>query len=148
MNWYERAVLPQTLDTGMNQRPFSEIRKTMVSQAHGRILEIGMGSGLNFAHYSQDVQHFVALEPSEKLRSMTASRAQSRSLELEFIGLSGESIPVEDNKFGDVVITCALCAIPDHHQTLAEIRRVLESGWRMILLEHGTEPEVSFRFGM
>ena len=82
MNWYERAVLPQILDTGMNQRPFSEISKTMVSQAHGRILEIGMGSGLNFAHYSQDVQRFVALEPSEKLRSMTASRAQSRSLEL------------------------------------------------------------------
>ena len=82
MNWYERAVLRQILDTGMNQRPFSEIRKTMVSQAHGKILEIGMGSGLNVPHYSQDVQHFVALEPFEKLRSVTALRAQSRSLEL------------------------------------------------------------------
>ena len=102
-----------------------------------------MGSGLNVPHYSRDVQHFVALEPSEKLRSMTASGAQSRSLELSFIGLSGESIPVEDNQFGDVVITCTLCAIPDHHQTLAEIRRVLESGWRMIYLEHGPVPEVS-----
>ncbi len=82
MNWYERAVLPQILDTAMNQSPFTEIRETMVSQANGRILEIGMGSGLNGPHYSQDVQHFVALEPFEKLRSMTASRAQSRSLEL------------------------------------------------------------------
>ena len=82
MNWYERALLPQILDTAMNQSPFREIRGTMVSQAHGRIPEIGMGSGLNVPHYSQDVQHFVALEPSEKLRSVTASRAQSRSLEL------------------------------------------------------------------
>ncbi|MAW28526.1 MAG: hypothetical protein CMP98_06995 [Gammaproteobacteria bacterium] len=59
------------------------------------------------------------------------------------MGLSGESIPVEDNQFGDVVITCTLCAIPDHHQTLAEIRRVLEAGWRMIFSEHGPVPEVS-----
>ena len=82
MNWYERAVLPQILDTAMNQPPFSEIRETMVSQAYGRIPEIGMGSGLNVPHYSQDVQHFVALEPFERLRSITASRPQSRSLEL------------------------------------------------------------------
>ncbi|MEM7364629.1 MAG: class I SAM-dependent methyltransferase [Pseudomonadota bacterium] len=143
MNWYERNILPRILDTAMNQTAFRAIRETMVSQARGRILEIGMGSGLNIPHYRQDVQHLVALEPSEKLRTMAASRAQPRSLELEFIGLSGESIPVEDNQFDDVVITWTLCTIPDHHQALAEIRRVLKPGGRMIFSEHGLAPEPS-----
>ncbi len=121
-------------------------RAKIVPRAAGDILEIGIGSGLNLDFYQRDqVSRLIGLEPSPEMRQMAAARAEACGMEVEFIGLEAEQIPLDDNEVDNIVVTYSLCTIPDPEAALAQMRRVLKPEGRLFFCEHGLAPEGSTR---
>ena len=146
MNWYENHVLPRLLDFACSTRPNMKQREKIVPQAQGDVLEIGTGSGLNFPYFDQNkVRKIWALEPSEPMRRLASENLIDSSLDVEFIDLPGEQIPLEENSVDTVLVTYTLCTIPDTAAALEGVRRVLKPGGRLLYCEHGTAPDASVR---
>jgi ubiquinone/menaquinone biosynthesis C-methylase UbiE len=139
---YERFVLPRLLDLAMRQKPIMKQRAKVVPLAHGRVLEIGLGTGLNLAFYDRGkLEKLYGLEPSPELRDVAARRARETGLEIEFVGLRGEEIPLDDASVDTVVTTYTMCTIPDLERALGEMRRVLRTGGALLFSEHGRAPD-------
>jgi len=146
MSWYEDRVLPQLLNLACSTRPNMKQREKIVPQAAGDVLEVGTGSGLNFAYFDQTRVHKVwALEPSEPMRQLARERLADSKLEVEFIDLPGEEIPLDDNSVDTVLITYTLCTIPDPGAALDGMRRVLKPGGCLLYCEHGPAPDANVR---
>jgi ubiquinone/menaquinone biosynthesis C-methylase UbiE len=142
MGFYERRILPALIDFSMRQRPIMKQREKVVPRARGRVLEVGIGSGLNLSFYRpEQVERVWGLDPSVELQRRARERAARAGVEVEFIGLSGEEIPVESEFFDTVVVTYTLCSIPDVSRALGEMARVLKSGGRLLFSEHGIAPD-------
>jgi ubiquinone/menaquinone biosynthesis C-methylase UbiE len=143
MGFYQERILPHLIQMSMKQEHFEPYRRRAVGSARGRILEIGVGSGLNLPLY-QSGAHVVGLDPSAKLLSMAREVASDRATTIELIEGSAESIPLPDHEFDTVVTTWTMCSIPDLPKALAEVRRVLKADGRLVFAEHGrsTEPGV------
>jgi len=139
MGFYQNKVLPLLIDLAMRQRNFAAYRGRVIPAATGRVLEIGIGSGLNLPFYSNGVQHVIGLDPSPRLLSM-ARRAARRSA-VQFVRGSAEAVPLENGSIDTVVTTWTLCSIPDASRALGEVRRVLKSGGRLVFVEHGLAPD-------
>jgi ubiquinone/menaquinone biosynthesis C-methylase UbiE len=121
-------------------------RAKVVPRAHGRVLEIGIGSGLNLPYYdSSKVSKVWGLDPSPEMTQMARRAAASLPFEVEFIGLPGDEIPLEDASIDSVVVTYTLCTIPDTAPALRQISRVLRPGGELIFCEHGAAPDASVR---
>ncbi|WP_370170307.1 MULTISPECIES: class I SAM-dependent methyltransferase [Hyphomonas] len=119
-------------------------REKVVPQASGRVLEIGSGSGTNFALYdASKIDHLYALEPSEVMLDKARRAAGSLGIghHIDFLQTGAESIPLEDNSIDTVVITFVLCTIPDWEAALKEVRRVLKLGGKILFSEHGLAPD-------
>jgi len=145
-SFYERHVLPPVLDFVMRQEPIMRQRAKVVPEATGRVLEIGIGSGLNLALYDRDrVEAIIGLDPSSELREMARTRAREAGLDVEWIPLGGESIPLGDASVDTVVSTYTMCTIPGIERALAEMRRVLRPGGRLLFSEHGRAPDEGVR---
>jgi ubiquinone/menaquinone biosynthesis C-methylase UbiE len=145
-NWYERHILPHLLELALGVEPLRRQRRKVVPLAHGRVLEIGIGTGLNLPHYDTSrVGRLVGLDPALHLHRRAAERASAAGLEVELIGLAAEKIPIEDASFDSVVMTYTLCTIPDPVAALAEMRRVLAPDGRLIFSEHGLAPDEEAR---
>ena len=143
---YERWFLPKVLDFAMRQPPIMKQRQKVVPLASGRVLEIGIGSGLNLSFYDHGkLEKLWGLEPSPELRALAAERASDAGIEVEFVGLTGEEIPMESAQCDSVVITYTLCTIPDPVRALHEMRRVLKPSGRLFFSEHGRAPDQSVR---
>jgi ubiquinone/menaquinone biosynthesis C-methylase UbiE len=146
MGLYDDYILPPLLDFTMRQSPITKQREKVVPLARGRVLEIGIGSGLNLRHYDTAMlEKLWGLEPSSKLRERAASRAQEAGIDLEFLAMGAEEIPVDDASCDCVLVTYTLCTIPDVARALREMRRVLKSNGRLIFTEHGRAPDASVR---
>ena len=137
MSLYRDQILPRVLNFGMSGKAFAKLRQSVVKNARGRVLEIGFGSGLNLPHYGPDVQELLALDPATLGRKLAAKRLAQVSFPVEFVGLEGENIPLEDNSLDAVVSTWTLCTIPGVRQALQEIKRTLKPGGQFHFLEHG-----------
>jgi ubiquinone/menaquinone biosynthesis C-methylase UbiE len=145
-NWYERHVLPYLLDFVCGIRAVRRQRQKVVPLAQGRVLEIGIGTGLNLEHYDKArVAHIVGLDPGLEMHPLAQKRLKKTELAVELVGLSAEKIPYEDAAFDSVLITYSLCTIPDPVAALKEMRRVLKSGGQLIFCEHGLAPDASVR---
>jgi ubiquinone/menaquinone biosynthesis C-methylase UbiE len=118
------------------------LRKRLVPLAEGKVLEVGIGSGLNLPFYNKSV-HVTGLDPSLELQAYAREVADHESVDVDFIGLSGEEIPENNNSFDTVVMTWTLCTIPDPRKALSEIRRVLKPGGKVIFAEHGEAPDIN-----
>ena len=146
MGLYERWVLPRLLDYAMRQPPIPKQREKVVPQARGEVLEIGIGSGLNLAYYDKGrITRLWGVDPSMELRRKAVERAQEAEIDVEFIGLTGESIPLEDQSVDTVVTTFTLCTIPDPASALGEMYRVLRPGGELLFAEHGRAPDPDVR---
>lgn len=144
MGLYDRHVLPKLLDFAMRQKPIMMQREKVVPQAAGRVLEIGIGSGLNLAFYDRGrVAKLWGLDPSEELRRIARVRAEAAGIEVEFLGLPGEQIPLDAGSVDTVVSTYTMCTIPDVARALGEMRRVLAPGGTLVFSEHGRAPDAS-----
>ncbi|MBT3426563.1 MAG: class I SAM-dependent methyltransferase [Gammaproteobacteria bacterium] len=142
MNWYDRVVLPTLLNTLMKSPEMTRIRARQIPKAQGRVIEIGVGSGLNLPFYEPGTQVF-AIDPSEELQVYAKRVAQQSGTDVVFSAQSGESIPADDNSFDTAVITWTLCTIKDALKALDEVRRVLKPHGKLVFAEHGLAPDAS-----
>jgi ubiquinone/menaquinone biosynthesis C-methylase UbiE len=144
MSFYQDHVLPYLVHASMRQETFEPYRRRVVSSATGRVLEIGVGSGLNLPFYGEQSTSVIGLDPSTKLLSMARHAAAASSRLIEFIDGSAEEIPLPDEAVDSVVTTWTLCTIPDVTRALREMRRVLKPGGQLLFAEHGrsTDPGV------
>ena len=144
MGFYETKVLPGMLDFAMRQPPIMKQRGKVVPRARGRVLEIGMGSGLNLGFYDPDrVEIVLGLEPSAELKGLAADRVREAPVPVEMVGLIGEDIPLEENSVDTVLITYTLCTIPGVEEALSEMRRVLRPQGELLFSEHGRAPDAN-----
>ena len=146
MGFYENRVLPLLLEAACGAAPIGKQRQKVVPQASGRILEIGMGSGLNIPHYDPSrVEYVWGLEPSAGMRRKAAPRVARAPFEIEWLDLQGEEIPLDDDSVDTVLLTYTLCTIPDFRAALAQMRRVLKPGGVLLFSEHGVAPDEGVR---
>jgi ubiquinone/menaquinone biosynthesis C-methylase UbiE len=113
----------------------------VIGAARGRVLEIGIGSGLNLPLYGSTVRGVIALEPSPGLLRMARQRAAAARVPVEFLEGSAETLPLDDGSLDTVVTTWTICTIPDAPRALAEMRRVLKPRGAMLFVEHGRAPK-------
>ena len=142
MGFYERRILPRLLHFAMRQEQLAEYRRRAIPGARGRVLEVGVGSGLNLPLYGAGATEVIGLDASPQLLEMareTASRVTGRSIEL--VEGTAESMPFDDASFDTVVVTWTLCSIPNASAALREMRRVLEPSGRLLFVEHGRSPD-------
>jgi ubiquinone/menaquinone biosynthesis C-methylase UbiE len=142
MGFYATYLFPAVLDRVMRQEPIRRQREKVVPRAEGRVLEVGVGSGLNLAFYDRSkVETLWGLDPSVALQRRARERAEAAGIAVEFLPVSGEEIPLEDASVDSVVITYTMCSIPDVHRALAEMHRVLRPGGSLLFSEHGRAPD-------
>lgn len=125
----------------MRNRELRPYRERVISRAEGRVLEIGIGSGLNLPFYGSRVSEVVGLEPAARLMAMARRSAEHSRLPVTFISGSAESIPIEEHSIDTVVTIWTLCSIPDALGALNEIRRVLRTNGQLLFVEHGLSPD-------
>ena len=144
MGFYEKVILPRFINCACSTKPMMKQREKVVPQASGTVLEIGIGTGLNLPYYAAGkIDKVIGLDPSEESWELAAERAAGLDFEVEFIGLPGEQIPLDDNSVDTGLVTFALCTIPDPVAALAGMSRVLRPGGELIFCEHGIAPDAS-----
>jgi ubiquinone/menaquinone biosynthesis C-methylase UbiE len=146
MGFYQDRILPFVIHRAMRQRNLAAYRDRVVPAAEGRVLEIGIGSGLNLPFYTRKAEHVIGLDPSPRLLSMARQAARPALGPVEFVEGSAEAVPLEDGSVDTVVTTWTLCSIPDVARSLRELRRVLKPGGRLLFVEHGRAPDASVRW--
>lgn len=139
MSWYRDQVLPRTIDVALGRR-FDTIRARVAAPLEGTVLEVGFGSGLNVPHYPPSVARVVAVDPSLTGRKLAAGRLAASPVPVEFAGLDGQRLPLEDQSVDHALITWTLCTIPDPARSLSEVHRALKPGGRLHFVEHGLSP--------
>lgn len=145
MSFYRDRILPHVTHLAMRQRVLRPYRERVVARAEGRVLEIGIGSGLNLPLYSAALREVVGLEPSPRLLARAERAARQAGLPVRLLEGSAESIPLDDGSVDTVVMTWSLCTIADVYRALAEVRRVLRAGGRLVFVEHGESPDARVR---
>ncbi len=140
MGIYEKYFLPRLINVAMKSPEIERLRRQLIPMASGRIVEVGIGSGLNLPFYPKEA-HVTGIDPSQELQQYAADVARECGAEVEFLIQGGEQIPADDNAFDTAVVTWTLCTIADPATALSEIRRVLKPAGHLIFAEHGLSPE-------
>jgi ubiquinone/menaquinone biosynthesis C-methylase UbiE len=140
-----RLVLPRLIDLVMRNEAAAGERARLVPLASGLVLEVGIGSALNVPYYASDVRALLGVDPSQALWRIGRRRLSARSFPIRYLAASAEALPVADRCVDTVVTTWTLCSIPDPRAALAEMRRVLRPGGRLVFVEHGRSPDASVR---
>jgi ubiquinone/menaquinone biosynthesis C-methylase UbiE len=146
MSFYRGFALPWLCHLSMRNRRLLPYRRRVVAQAEGRVLEIGVGSGLNLPFYGGGVGEILALDPSAQLLAMARRSAGASAASVKLLEASAEVIPLAAGSVDTVVMTWALCSIPQAGRAVAEMRRVLRPGGRLVFVEHGLAPDPSVRW--
>ncbi len=141
MGFYVDRILPYLIHLSMRNRQVARHRQRVIPAATGRVLEVGIGSGLNLPFYSNTVTEVVGVDPSARLIAMARRAADSLPFGVEFVDRTAEAMPFDDRSFDSVVSTWTLCSIPDAKAALTEMRRVLKPGGELIFIEHGASPD-------
>jgi ubiquinone/menaquinone biosynthesis C-methylase UbiE len=141
VSFYQRTVVPWLVHMSMRQERLEPYRRRVVPPASGRVLEVGVGSGINFRFYADRTTEIVGIDPSAKLLTMAESAAAQAPARVELIEGSAEAVPLENRSVDTVVSTWTLCSIPDVRRALQEMRRVLRPDGRLLFVEHGRSAE-------
>lgn len=129
-------IVAAILDVAM--RPMEGIRHKVVPLAQGRVLEIGVGTGLNAAIYDLPaVECLVGIEPDPHMLARAQPRFDELDIEVELVQVGAEAMPFDDHSFDAIVLTFTLCTIPDATAAIAEMFRVLKPGGALHFAEHG-----------
>jgi ubiquinone/menaquinone biosynthesis C-methylase UbiE len=112
------------------------VRSALVGGAHGRVVEIGAGTGLNVAHYPDGIAELVLIEPEPGMRARLARRLQRHGRVASIVDAPAEHLPLADKSVDTVVSTLVLCTVEDPERTLSEIARVLRPDGQLLFIEH------------
>lgn len=146
MNLYKECIYPQLVSRLGDPKPIREVRQQIIPLAQGTVLEIGVGPGVNFVHYDPSrVTKIYALEPNPGMIRLAERQRHRTHLDIEFLDLPGERIPLKDESVDTVVSTFTLCTIPGVLDAIRGIRRVLRPDGKFIFFEHGISPDRTIR---
>jgi ubiquinone/menaquinone biosynthesis C-methylase UbiE len=145
MGFYNDVILPRLCHLVMRDRRLAPYRERVIASAEGRVLEIGIGSGLNLPFYGPKVREILGLEPASQLIAMARKVAERTPMPVRFMEESASAISLDNKTIDTVVITWTLCSIPQADGALSEIRRVLRPSGRLLFAEHGLAPDEGVR---
>lgn len=138
MGFYDDRILPSIIDRACSIEPVMALREAVVPLAKGRVLEVGMGSGVNLPFYrTEQVEWVWGLEPSQGMRRKAKKNLRQSPVDVHWLDLPGEAIPLDDNSVDTVLLTFTLCTIPDWQTALQQMRRVLKPNGKLLFAEHG-----------
>lgn len=141
MGFYNRHILPHLIDHVCGLPMVLRQREKIIPQAEGRVIEIGFGTGHNLPFYDPEkVSAVIGVDPDGVLLARAAKRVKTVNFAVEMAALEGEYLPFENGSADTVVVTFALCTIPDPMRALHEMRRVLRPNGRLLFAEHGAAP--------
>jgi len=146
MKFYDEKILPHLIDFACGMGQVMKTRAQVVPKASGRVLEIGIGTGLNLGFYDADkVSTIVGVDPAAQMQGLARQRAAAIDIPVEMIALELGQIQAADASFDSIVCTFTLCTIPDPLAALQEMRRVLKPGRQFLFGEHGRAPDLKVR---
>jgi ubiquinone/menaquinone biosynthesis C-methylase UbiE len=144
MAFYRNHIYPYLVDKLGNPSPIQNIRAQIISLAEGNVLEIGVGSGANFQYYDPTrVSKLYALEPNQGMIRLAQKKPRHTKLNIQYLDLPGERIPLENATVDTVVSTFTLCTILDVAVAIQGLMRVLKPSGRLIFFELGQCPDPS-----
>jgi ubiquinone/menaquinone biosynthesis C-methylase UbiE len=139
---YDKYILPKFLNCACSSKPINYQRQKVVPLAKGKVLDIGIGSGLNIPFYNSDkIDKVIGIDPSHELIELAKELANDSKASIELVIGSAESIPYPDNFFDTVLVTYTMCTIPNVAIANKEMWRVLKDDGRLIFCEHGLAPD-------
>ena len=142
MSLYNKYILPKFLNCACGSKPINYQRQKVVPLAKGKVLDIGIGSGLNIPFYNSDkIDKVIGIDPSHELIELAKELANDSKASIELVIGSAESIPYPDNFFDTVLVTYTMCTIPNVAIANKEMWRVLKDDGRLIFCEHGLAPD-------
>ena len=142
LSWYARCIAPYFVHVGCSANAFAQMRRRIIPLAEGIVVEVGFGSGLNLPYYDDArVERLIGVDPDGTMLGLAGPKSRSLPFDVECLRASGESLPLADDFADTVVVTYALCTIPDPDAALTEIRRILKPTGRLIFIEHGQAEE-------
>ena len=142
MGLYDKYILPKFLNCACGSNPINYQRQKIVPLAKGKVLDIGIGSGLNIPFYnSNKIDRVIGIDPSHELISLAKGLANDSKASIELVIGSAESIPYPDNFFDTVLVTYTMCTIPNVEIANKEMWSVLKDDGRLIFCEHGLAPD-------
>ena len=124
------------LSLAMEREGGADLRRRLLAGLSGRVIEVGAGNGLNFAHYPPEVTGVLAVEPEPYLREVARRNAEAAAVPIEMVDGVADQLPGEDCAFDAAVASLVLCSVPDQRTALREVHRVLRPGGRLHFLEH------------
>lgn len=145
MHLYRRYLLPHLINYAMTHEEATRLRAAHVPSAHGVVLEIGIGSGLNLPFYGSAVTKVYGVDPSSELLAMARPKAAGLLFPVELLQKGASRLPLGDRSVDTAVVTWSLCSIADPAAALREVRRVLKPGGALIFVEHGLAPDAGVR---
>jgi ubiquinone/menaquinone biosynthesis C-methylase UbiE len=142
MGVYAKYVLPRLLDLALRNEEAARLRGEWIHRARGEVVEVGIGSGLNLAFYSEEVHRVLGVDPSRELLQLAERRSRLAPFKIDLVAQSAEeALPVPDATIDSAVVTWALCSMNDPRRALVEIKRVLKPTGQLIFVEHGRAPD-------
>lgn len=140
--FYDRYIMPRLIGCACGAKPITYQRRKVVPKAAGKVLELGIGGGLNLIHYdAANVTSVSGVDPSAELRAIAGKAPRAEGLTVEIQDGTAEALPFADASFDCVVCTFTLCSVASPPAALAEARRVLKPGGRFLFCEHGLAPD-------
>jgi ubiquinone/menaquinone biosynthesis C-methylase UbiE len=144
LSFYDKYILPKFLNCACGSKPINYQREKIVPLAEGKVLDVGIGSGLNIPYYNKSkIKYLYGLDPSIELLNLAKPLAKKNELEIEFLECGAEAIPLPNDSIDTVVITYTLCTIPDTQLSNEEIMRVLKPNGKLLFCEHGLAPDIN-----
>lgn len=144
MSFYEERILPHIINCGCSTSEVMQLRAKVVPLAYGDVLEVGMGSALNLDLYdTKKVSKVWGLEPSLGMRKRAEKNLKNSAVHVEWLGLPGEKIPLDDCSVDSIVLTYTLCTIPNWRAAMEQMHRVLKPRGKLFFCEHGRSPDIS-----
>ncbi|HYE46693.1 MAG TPA: class I SAM-dependent methyltransferase [Caulobacter sp.] len=141
-SFYDRHIMPRLIGCACGAKPITYQRRKVVPRAAGKVLELGIGGGMNLIHYDPaQVTGVSGVDPSAELRARAQAAPRPAGLPVEIREGTAEALPYADSSFDCVVCTFTLCSVTSPPAALAEAWRVLKPGGRFLFCEHGLAPD-------